>query len=213
MPAYTTLSNRSFMICANPSALTTPVHPPQSPPPPHPRGVLTDGVLMFISINARVHNIAKQIVHDMCQPLSVHHPRTPPSVTPPPQPRVYSPMGYLCLSVSMPAYTTLPNRSFMICARPSAFITPVYPPQSTPPPTPPCVYSPMGYLCLSVSMPAFTTLPNGSFMICANTSAFITPVHPPQSPHPHTPVCTHRWGTYVYQYQCPRTQHCQTDRS
>ena len=156
MPAYTTLPNRSFMICANPSAFITPVHP-LSHPTPTPPCVLTDGVLMFISIDARVHNIAKQIVHDMCQPLSVHHPRTPPQ-----SPRVYSPMGYLCLSVSMPAYTTLPNRSFMICARPSAFIT---------------------------------------------------PVHPPQSPLPHTPVCTHRWGIYVYQYRCPRTQHCQTDRS
>lgn len=39
--------------------------------------------------------------------------------------------------------------------------------------------SPIGYLCLSVSMPAYTTLANRSFMMLASASAVIIPCKAP----------------------------------
>lgn len=39
--------------------------------------------------------------------------------------------------------------------------------------------SPMGYLCLSVSMPAYMTPPNRSFMMLASASAFSMPCSAP----------------------------------
>lgn len=40
-------------------------------------------------------------------------------------------------------------------------------------------FSPMGYLCLSVSMPAYTTPPNRSFMMLARASALSMPCRAP----------------------------------